>query len=220
MDGSRTYIRVIDAVRKGLFFSFVMPLLISSNVGAVDVVNRQNWRNTVEVQGSYNLARREIFRDLYGNGVSISLQYERTLNYRFGLGLRISRVQLSNAKEYDIAKLAYRDFTAAPVMTYCFLRTGSLRAFSGGGAGLSFRKITLNSYVLDDSGNPLYQYEAHQTETSWYGLLMLGVDMNLSRTIFVGVRATYDRHFFNDIAKGAFGDTGGFNFGGNLGFGF
>jgi hypothetical protein len=220
MAKNRIYKRIVGVVRGSLFFSLVMPFVISSNAGAVDIVNNRNWQNTLEAQGTYNFARREIFRDLYGNGITLSLRYERTLNNRCGLGFRISRVQLSNAKKYAIAKLAYRDFTVAPVITYSFFRTGCLRVFSGGGAGLSFRKITLDSYVLDDSGNPLYQYEAHQTETSWYGLLVLGVDINLSSTLFAGARATYDRHFFNDATKGDFGDTGGFNFGGSLGFGF
>ncbi len=193
----------------------LLLVMTFGNAAAIDIAERAAWRNTLELQGSFNYARREVFRDLYGNGVTFALRYERIINDRVGLGLRASRVQLCNATEHATTKLKYRDFAVASMFTYNLARSRAFRFFSGVGAGLSFRKVTLESYSIFYS--PL---EAHQSEISFYSLLMLGADLRLSGSMFLGARVTYDRHFFGDVTTGDFGDTGGFNFGGSLGLRF
>jgi hypothetical protein len=203
-----------------VFLVISVVLFSPTSANSVDIVARKDFRNTLEAQGSFNFARREIFRDLYGNGVTFAVRYERAINDKIGWGIRVSRVQLSDFPEYAIVKLKYRDFNVAPMMTYNLLNGGGFRLFPGAGLGLSFRKITLDSYRLDQNGNPSSPYEAYQTEASMYGLLMLGADLGLSGKLFLGARVTYGRHFSGDVTTGDLGDTGGFNFGGSFGIRF
>lgn len=215
-----TKINRTKVARTSALLAVVLLLAVSASVNAIEIVEKKEWQNTLEAQGSFNYARREVFRELYGNGVTFAVRYEKIVNDKIGLGVRVSRVQLCNAKEYAIAKLKYRDFVFAPMITYNLAHSGGLRLFSGGGAGLSFRKITLESHFVYESGELGSPFEAAQSETSLYGLLMLGADIRLSSSLFLGARVTYDRHFFGDVTTGDLGDTGGFNFGGSLGFGF
>ncbi|UCG61072.1 MAG: hypothetical protein JSV52_12190 [Candidatus Zixiibacteriota bacterium] len=198
----------------------VLVLLTAADAGANDVINKLAWRNTVEAEGSFNYARRDIFRNLYGNGLTIAIKYERVLNERIGLGVRLSRIQLCDAEEYSVIKLKYRDFAIVPMMTYTLTHTGGLRLFSGGGAGFSFRKIALESSATDETIFDQHAVNVAQTEATVLGLVMLGADIRLGRSLFFGARVTWDHHFFGDVEVGDFGDTGGFNFGGSLGFGF
>ncbi|MEW6410992.1 MAG: hypothetical protein AB1483_00805 [Candidatus Zixiibacteriota bacterium] len=214
-----------DKVRR-LASSGLLPMAIAlltqsaTGAEAVDVSQGQDRRSTLEIQSSFNLPRRDIFRDLYGSGVTFAIRYEHSLSQKIGWGVRVSRVQLSDYEDYSIVKLGYRDFTITPVITYNFAKSQSMRLFSGGGLGLSFRKISLDSYRLDQYGNPSYAFVGHQSEASAYGLLMLGADLKLAGKWYFGARVTYDRHFFGDVTTGDLGDTGGFNFGGSLGIRF
>lgn len=199
---------------RSIILAALLILSAASDAGAIDVAVRQDPQNTLEFQGSFSFARRETFRDLYGNGVAFGLRFEHIINDRISWGVRLSRVQLAEG-EYNFweVDLGYRDLSLAPMINYTFTRTGLLRLFSGAGLGLSFRKITLVGTA------EYYAFEADQTEMALYGVLMLGADLGLSRSVYLGARVSYDRHLFSGAKTGNLGDSGGFNFGGCFGFG-
>jgi hypothetical protein len=200
--------------------AMIILLAASANVEAIDKVEKKEYLNSLEAQGSFNYARREVFRELYGNGLTLALRYERFKSDKIGLGIRLSRVQLCDAGEYATTKLKYRDLSLAPMITYSMVRTDGFRIFGGAGPGLSFRKVTVEGARTDETGVPIGSLDANQTEVSLYSLMMLGADLNLSRSVFLSARVTYDRHWFGDVTTGDFGDTGGFNFGGSFGLRF
>lgn len=205
-------IRNLQHRRLALLPAILTLLLIATDAGAIDVVEKQFSQNTLEFQGSFSFARREVFRDLYGNGLALAVRFEHIVNDKMSWGGRLSRVQLAEDNFYD-SDLKYRDLSLAPMINYIFTRTGSLRLFSGAGLGLSFRKITL---VKESE---LYSYEADHSEMAPYGVLMLGADLNLSPAVYLGARVSFDRHLFSNVKTGNLGDSGGFNFGACFGFG-
>ncbi|UCG61074.1 MAG: hypothetical protein JSV52_12200 [Candidatus Zixiibacteriota bacterium] len=199
----------------------IFSLAIPSGAGAVEVVSRPVWSNTIETQGSFAYGARGGFRELYGNGLTLALRYEHRLGEKTGLGVHVARVQQCDAGEYAVVKLKHRDLAVTPLLTYSLVRNRQVRLFGGGGMGLSFRKITLETLIYDIvTGDPLFEAEYDHSETSVHSLLMVGADFRLGRSLFFGARVTWDHHFFGDVEVGDFGDTGGFNFGGSLGFGF
>jgi hypothetical protein len=202
--------------------------LISSNVFAIDIVERHRWDNSVQVQTGYFVAKRGAFRDIYGEGIAFAVGYERAINAKIGLGGRVSRTQFGNdhgevyvsATETISYKMKYREFAVAPLITYNLKQSGSLRVFAGGGVGISFRKITLEdplSMILSDAAAIV---KFSDSETSPYGLLVVGTDLAISPKAFFGLRVSLDHHFFGNPESGDLGDSGGFGFAGSFGFGF
>jgi hypothetical protein len=213
-------------VRLAALALMALPL-ISSDVSAIDIVERHRWDNTVQVQAGYFVAKRGLFRDIYGEGVAFAIGYERAINATIGLGTRISRTQFGNEHGSLLTgygtisyKMKYREFAVAPLITYNFIQAGSLRVFAGGGVGVSFRKVTLEdplSMILSDAADIV---KFSDSETSPYGLLIVGTNFAISPKAFFGLRISLDHHFFGSPASGDLGDSGGFNFAGNIGFGF
>ncbi len=210
-------------------FRWLLPVVVLITVAvlwvpldafAMERVPKLSWDNTVEAQGSFNYARRGDFRELYGNGITFAIRFEHRLGGKLGIGAHVSRVQMCKADSDDAVKLKYRDFAVTPMLTYTLVRSGQMRLFGGGGFGLSLRKIILETLIYDIvTGDPMYSVEFDQSEIRLRSLVMLGADLSLGGSVFLGARVTYDRHFLGDAELGDFGDTGGFNFGGSIGFG-
>jgi len=214
------------AVVAGLVIIIALSLPVEVSAGETAASWAQ--RGSIEIQGGYFMGRREPFRDIYGEGVSFGAWYRRNVANRISFGIKLNRVQLSekhgevylSPSEVDTNKVTHRDFAASATLTYELYRSNALRVFGGAGLGFSFRKVTLDSPVEATADDPDASLDMSISETSPYGLLILGGDILLTRSIFFGIRASLDRHFFGDPQMGEFGDTGGFNFGGGIGIGF
>lgn len=186
-------------------------------------------QSSIEIHGGYFLGRRDTFREIYGEGVAFGIWFRQQVADKIGIGIRLSRIQLSENhgeiyfSEDDIRPIVmtHRDFAAAMTMTYELAATNSMKLFAGGGLGFSFRKITFDSPLEETvEDTPDSSPDMSINETSPYGLVMLGGDIALTRSVFFGLRVSLDHHFFGDTMMGDFGDTGGFDFGGSLGIGF
>ena len=203
-----------------LVLLILLALAITMNVAGVEAAPAPNWKNSFEVEGCFSYARSENFRDLYGNGVTVGARYERLVTNSLGLGLRVSRIQVSEPELIAPSTLTLKDFAVVPMISYSLAPTDNLRFFVGGGVGLSFREVTVESTYLAGSGDIETAYEAQQSETSAYGLLMVGADLRLGDFFFLGARLSNDLHILSDAEVGDLGDTGSFRIGGSLGFGF
>jgi opacity protein-like surface antigen len=219
--------QILRYKRAAILLVFVAAILVSAAPTAsadqveADVVDRYVGQNSIEIQGGYFLGRREVFRDIYGNGPIFGFAYQWAMNDKVGLGVRLSWNQLeadmrpSDPSTGYAETLKYRNFAVIPTATYTVAKTDRVKLFAGGGLGVSFRKIT---WAVEQLSETVIDYG--DSETSLAGLLLAGCNVSLSEKFYFGLRASYDRQFFGDVTTGDFGDTGGFNFGGSLGIRF
>lgn len=169
-------------------------------------------RNCIDIQAGYFIGRRSIFRDLYGNNLTLGVGCERRYNKTHGLALRVGYTRL------DKLALVLRTWTVAPCYTFTFFENSRFRAFAGLGAGLSNRKISYAATV--DYFGIIEEVAFSWNETAFYGLSMVGVNVRLLPRLSTNIRISYDYHRGKDTDIGGYGDTGGLSLTGGIGFSF
>lgn len=172
----------------------IVPLATNS-WGAISVDSVGQFRNSWDVGAGMVLPRRDSFRDLYGNGIGVTIGYERLTGRFTDYELRFCATKAANEQ----LRNSYWNLSLSPIFNHAFITSRRFRIYAGLGTGISHRRIAYD--VINGA----------QSELSVYVVASSGIQYRVRR-LALTFRAMFDRHLTGEPGTGDFGDTGGFSF--------